>query len=53
LADEDLRRAVVYGSAVASFTVERFSVDRLRNLSRGEIDDRYRDFRRLTLFEAA
>ncbi|HTE83317.1 MAG TPA: PfkB family carbohydrate kinase [Dehalococcoidia bacterium] len=52
LGDENLRRAVVYGSAVASFTVERFSVDRLRDLSRREIDDRYGEFRRLTLFEA-
>jgi sugar/nucleoside kinase (ribokinase family) len=52
LSDESLRRAVVQGSAVASFTVERFSVDRLRNLSREEIDRRYAEFRRLTLFEA-
>ena len=51
LSDDNLRRAVVYGSAVASFTVERFSVDRLRELSRTEIDERYREFRRLTLFE--
>jgi sugar/nucleoside kinase (ribokinase family) len=52
LSDQSLRRAVVQGSAVASFTVERFSVDRLRGLSRGEIDRRYAEFRRLTLFEA-
>jgi sugar/nucleoside kinase (ribokinase family) len=52
LSAEQLRRAVVYGSAVASFTVERFSVDRLRDLSRAEIDERYREFRRLTLFES-
>lgn len=50
--DDTLRRAVVYGSAVASFTVEKFSVDRLRNLSRSEIDERYADFRRFTFFEA-
>lgn len=52
LADEDLRRGVIYGSAVASFTVEMFSIDRLRNLERSEIDARYQEFRRLTLFEA-
>jgi sugar/nucleoside kinase (ribokinase family) len=51
ITDENLRRAVVYGSAVASFTVERFSVDRLRDLRRAEIDTRYAEFRRLTLFE--
>jgi sugar/nucleoside kinase (ribokinase family) len=50
--DDTLRRAVVYGSAVASFTVEKFSVDRLRHLTRREIDDRYADFRRFTFFEA-
>ena len=53
LTDEQLRRAVVYGSAVASFTVERFSVDRLRDLRREEIDERYQEFRRFTYFESA
>lgn len=52
MTDEALRRAVIYGSAVASFTVEKFSVDRLRQLSRREIDERYSDFRRFTFFEA-
>src|SRR6266567_3702528 len=52
LSDDNLRRAVVYGSAVASFTVERFSVDRLRDLNRDDIDERYAEFRRLTVFEA-
>jgi sugar/nucleoside kinase (ribokinase family) len=52
LNDDALRRAVVYGSAVASFTVEKFSVDRLRHLTRREIDERYTDFRRFTFFEA-
>lgn len=51
LNDEQLRRAVVYGSAVASFTVERFSVDRLRDLTREEIDRRFREFRQFTFFE--
>jgi sugar/nucleoside kinase (ribokinase family) len=52
LSDDHLRRAVVYGSAVASFTVEKFSVDRLRHLNRREVDERYADFRRFTFFEA-
>jgi sugar/nucleoside kinase (ribokinase family) len=51
LDEQTLRRAVVYGSAVASFTVEKFSVDRLRNLTRAEIDRRFAEFRRLTYFE--
>lgn len=43
-----LRSAVVYGSVVASFVVERFSVDRLANLTWEEIDGRYRGFIELT-----
>ena len=39
-----LRRAVVYGSVMASFVVERFSMERLLALSWEEIDNRYREF---------
>lgn len=46
-----LRKAIVHGSAVASFTVEEFSVDRLRRLTRAEVEQRYREFRRFTHFE--
>lgn len=46
-----MRRAVIYGSAVASFTVERFSLDRLRTLTPGDISRRVTEFRRLTHFE--
>jgi len=46
-----LRRAVIMGSTLASFCVEAFSLDRLLTLSRGEIDARYRLFKRLTHFE--
>jgi hypothetical protein len=46
-----LRRAVIMGSTLASFCVEAFSLDRLRTLSRPEIDARYRLFKRLTHFE--
>jgi sugar/nucleoside kinase (ribokinase family) len=49
--DAALRRAVIMGSTLASFCVEAFSLDRLLRLSRPEIDDRYRLFRRLTHFE--
>jgi sugar/nucleoside kinase (ribokinase family) len=45
-----LRRAIVYGSVVASFTVENFGLDRLRALEREEIDQRYRQFMALTDF---
>ena len=39
-----LRRAVVYGSVAASFTVEAFSVNRLAELTRHDIDSRYVEF---------
>jgi sugar/nucleoside kinase (ribokinase family) len=51
LSGGSLRRAVIYGSAVASFTVEQFSLDRLRTLTIGEVNRRVTDFRRLTHFE--
>jgi sugar/nucleoside kinase (ribokinase family) len=46
-----LRRAVIMGSTLASFCVEAFSLDSLLKLTRTEIDERYRLFRRLTHFE--
>ena len=46
----DLRRAVIYGSVMGSFCCERFGVDRFRTLTRGEIDERFQQFRRLTEF---
>jgi sugar/nucleoside kinase (ribokinase family) len=46
-----LRRAVVMGSTLASFCVEAFSLDRLLRLTRAEIDERFRLFKRLTNFE--
>jgi len=39
-----LRRAIVYGSVMASFTVEDFSLNRLRRLEPKEIDERVRAF---------
>ena len=50
--DGDLRRAVVMGSALASFCVEAFSLERLLTLTRPEIDERFRLFKRLTHFES-
>ena len=42
--ESSLRRAVVYGSVMASFVVERFSLERLLALTWEEIDNRYREF---------
>ena len=49
--DRELRRAIIFGSVLASFTVEKFSLDRLREISLRDIHDRYQDFRALTHFE--
>jgi sugar/nucleoside kinase (ribokinase family) len=46
-----LRRAIVYGSVMASFTVEDFSLDRLLRLKPGEIEERYRTFTEMMRFE--
>jgi sugar/nucleoside kinase (ribokinase family) len=49
--DASLRRAMVYGSVLGSFTVEKFGLDRLRHLKRGEIHARARHFAKLTQFK--
>ena len=46
--DEELRRAMTYGSVLASFNVEQFGTERVRRLSREEIDQRYAEFERMT-----
>lgn len=42
------RRAMFYGSVMGSFAVERFGTERIAQLSRKEIDDRFQQFRELT-----
>jgi sugar/nucleoside kinase (ribokinase family) len=49
--DASLRRAMVYGSVLGSFAVEKFGLDRLRDLKRGEIHARARHFAKLTQFK--
>jgi sugar/nucleoside kinase (ribokinase family) len=51
LEDSDLRRAVIYGSAMGSFAVERFSVERFVDLGFDEIEERVRQFREMMVFE--
>jgi sugar/nucleoside kinase (ribokinase family) len=50
LSDASLRKAIVFGTIMASFNVEEFSLNRLRTLTYQEIEDRYRRFRLLTEF---
>ncbi|MEX2467202.1 MAG: PfkB family carbohydrate kinase [Gemmatimonadota bacterium] len=48
---EDLRRAMVYGSALGSFAVESFSVNRLVDLTVEDVRQRVDEFREITAFE--
>jgi sugar/nucleoside kinase (ribokinase family) len=52
LSQGGLRRAIVYGSVVASFTVEDFGVKRLAGLSLPQIEERYQQFAQLTDFHS-
>jgi sugar/nucleoside kinase (ribokinase family) len=45
-----LRRAVIYGSVMASFCCEKFGPERFRTLTHEDIDDRYREFKAFTNF---
>jgi sugar/nucleoside kinase (ribokinase family) len=47
----DLRKAMIYGSVLASFCVESFSLERLRKLSMDEIQERYEMFKTMSQFE--
>ena len=47
----DYKKAVIYGSVLASFTVEDFSVNRLANIKKEEIDTRYLAFMKLSNIE--
>ncbi|MHB1310812.1 MAG: PfkB family carbohydrate kinase [Gemmatimonadaceae bacterium] len=51
LSDANLRRAVIVGSAMGSFVVERFSIERLLEVTRDDIDRRVADFHRLVSFD--
>jgi sugar/nucleoside kinase (ribokinase family) len=46
-----LRQAVIFGSVMASFCVEKFSMERLKELTFTEIELRYREFRQMTYFD--
>jgi sugar/nucleoside kinase (ribokinase family) len=47
-----LRRAIVNGTVVASYTVEDFGLNRLRTLTREDVDARYRQFMAITDFQS-
>lgn len=47
---ENMKNAIIMGSAMASFTVEKFGIERLRDLTMEEIADRINEFAELTNF---
>ncbi len=49
--DETLRRAMIYGSVMASFNVEKFGTERVDALDHPEINKRFSDFKQMTHFE--
>ena len=51
ISEHNLRRAVVYGSAMGSFAVEKFSIQRLLEVRPHDVAARVRAFHRLTNFE--
>ncbi len=52
LSENGVRQAIIYGSVMASFNVEDFSLDRLRTLTHSEIEERFKTFKNMTHFEA-
>ncbi len=53
LSFENMKRALIYGSAMASFCVEAFSVERLLNLDQATINSRVQQFVNLTRFDVS
>ncbi len=47
---ENMKRAVIYGSTLASFCVEEFSIARLKRLKQSEVNKRVKEFEKLTKF---
>lgn len=51
ITEETMRRAMIYGSVMASFNVEEFGTERVDRLEYNEINQRFRDFKRMTHFD--
>jgi len=48
---ENMKRAIIYGSAMASFCVEKFGAERIRELTHRDIEERVKDFIELVQFD--
>ena len=51
LDEATMRRAMIFGSVMASFNVEEFGTERVRRLTYSEINERFRSFKKMTHFE--
>jgi sugar/nucleoside kinase (ribokinase family) len=51
LSEENIRKGIIFGSVLASFNVEAFSLERLYRISLDDIRGRYMEFKRLTHFD--
>ena len=47
---DTMKKAIIVGSAMASFTVEKFGIERLEELAKNEIDNRINQFKEMTSF---
>ena len=52
LTEDGIRQAIIFGSVMASFNVEDFSLNRMKTLQYGEIEKRYKSFSSLTNFRS-
>ena len=46
-----MKKAIIYGSNLASFSVEKFGTERMVNLQKEEVQERLKQFKALTQFE--
>jgi sugar/nucleoside kinase (ribokinase family) len=51
LDESAMRRAMIFGSVMASFNVEEFGTERVKRLTHNEINERFRAFKRMTHFD--
>ncbi|MDA9338456.1 sugar kinase, partial [Flavobacteriaceae bacterium] len=47
----NMKNAVIYGSNLASFCVEKFGTERMEDLHNNEVQDRLKVFKELTQFD--
>ena len=50
---ENMKSAIIIGSAMASFTVEKFGTERLEELTLNQLSERIENFKQLTTFEVS